>query len=87
MTIMNEDTSQETGVQIGDVAFLFRLQDAETADAPPVLMKQAILGALRQAGLLATKDPERDARDIAEFRARGAMQKPQVRTYGRSGWL
>ncbi|MGI5169858.1 hypothetical protein ACQEU3_46630 [Spirillospora sp. CA-253888] len=83
---MNEDVTTATGAQIGDVVMLFRLTDAENSSAHPRLMKDAVLAALRQAGLLETKDAEQDARDIAEFLARGAMDKPKARVLGRSGW-
>lgn len=73
--------------QVGDVVFLFRQDDdADLDGAPPLLMQHAVMAALRQAGLLPAKDPERDARDIAEFKERSRMARPQVRRYGRGGW-
>lgn len=73
--------------QIGDVVVLFRQADDDDLDgASPLLLQHAVLGALRQAGLLPAEDPARDARSIAEFKDRARLARPQVRRRGRTGW-
>jgi hypothetical protein len=84
--VHNDDHQDSTGAQIGDVVFLFRLKNAEQSDAPPRLVKHAILAALRQSGLLESRNPAADRRDIAELNERGELAKPAVRVLGRTGW-
>lgn len=81
-----EIESLDQGAQIGDVVFLFRQSVNEDSLCSPINVQLAVLAALRQAGLLPTTDPARDARDIASFKERSQLQKPQVRRLGRSGW-
>ncbi|WP_149264258.1 hypothetical protein [Actinomadura sp. K4S16] len=75
----------EAAARPGDVVFLFR--QPEGSEVPPLLLQHAVLAALRLAGLLpAAADPRRDHRDIAEFLARGRMERPVVRRRGATGW-
>lgn len=70
--------------QVGDTVVYFRT--AEGHECSPVYLRHAILAALRQAGMLPSKDPEQDARDVAEFNERGKLIAPKIGTLGRSGW-
>jgi hypothetical protein len=85
---MNDmDRIEETGAQIGDVVALLRFDDPENTELPSRYLKWVTLAALRQAGVLESKDPAHDARIIAEFKERGGkMAKPNFRVLGRSGW-
>ncbi|MFI2281331.1 hypothetical protein [Nocardia beijingensis] len=79
--------SFEPRVQPGDIAMLLR--QADHSGASPIVAQDAILAALRQAGLLPQTDAAADERALAEFRARGGqLLRPIVRRYGRySGWM
>ncbi|MEV8636838.1 hypothetical protein AB0395_34870 [Streptosporangium sp. NPDC051023] len=70
------------GAQVGDIAIMIREENGVT----PIVTRHAILAALRQAGLLPADNPQRDARDIAEFKERdGKLHKPTMLTLGNSG--
>lgn len=72
------------GPQVGDTAVYFRTE--KDHECSPIVLRHAILAALRQAGMLPSDDPEQDAKDIAEFNERGKIVKPTMITLGQSGW-
>ncbi|MFI9504186.1 hypothetical protein [Nocardia sp. NPDC052566] len=86
-TPVESPSGQRAEPRPGDILMLFRLEEDGTAS--PLAAQNAILAALRQAGLLPadkSSDPS-DAADIAGFRRRGRLQTPVVRRFGRlGGW-